>query len=508
MKKNNDELFFSSLLRQLASMAPSMWYFLAAIVIAAVGLVFLGPSALGSRNSLRSIQPGKVADSDVYAGKDTVYVDKEATQRKILAEERLVLAVFVLDDKITSAVREKAEAFASYYRQLAGEPGGVDALSLLLRSRFPDLFQPELYTVLVRAKLNAQAFVYVSDIVESMLGKGVVSLPDGVFDQFNPNYYELVRTLGTRQESEQLPVNGMITLANLGNRLDDEMDARHVPESMKQYVRLLGKALLRENVFFDQGLSEKRIAAARARVEPVTRFVSRNEILVRKGELVTPELYQQIKTIRSAILVSDVGVLMTGLGLLIVASLLGFMLARVKDLSDFPSDRSSLLFLLSSLLILLYWILVIQNVIDSKSLSRGALLCRLLSVRGACFAALRAADGHFLQPDFIFSDGCGDKSECAVHDRHSFGRNICDADHADCPNENHARPRGNFPGYNTSIACNNTSAQPETERSRAHPVYGSWSAQWFCGRLVHSSPAASFRASSRQGYTVPSHGTR
>ena len=373
MKKNNDELFLSSFLRQLASMAPSMWYFLAAIVIAAVGLVFLGPSALGGRNSLRSIQPGKVADSDVYAGKDTVYIDKEATQRKILAEERLVLAVFVLDDKITSVVREKAEAFASYYMQLVGEPGGVDALSLLLRSRFPDLFQPELYTVLVRAKLNAQAFVYISDIVESMLGKGVVSLPDGVFDQFNPNYYELVRTLGTRQESEQLPVNGMITLANLGNRLDDEMDARHVPESMKQYVRLLGKALLRENVFFDQGLSEKRIAAARARLEPVTRFVSRNEILVRKGELVTPELYQQIRTIRSAILVSDVGVLMTGLGLLLVASLLGFLLARVKDLSDFPSDRSSLLFLLSSLLILLYWILVIQNVIDSKSLSRGAL---------------------------------------------------------------------------------------------------------------------------------------
>jgi hypothetical protein len=373
MKKNNEKPFSGSFLRQFASMAPSMWYFLAAILIAAVGLVFLGPSALGSRNSLRSIQPGKVADSDIYAGKDTVYVDKEATERKMLAEERLVPAVFVLDDKITSAVREKAEAFASYYRQLVGEPGGADALSLLLRSRFPDLFEPELYTVLVRAKLSAQTFVYVGDIVESMLGKGIVSLPDGVFDKFNPNYYELVRTLGARQESEQLPVNGMITRANLGNRLDDEMDARHVPESMKQYVRLLGKALLRENVFFDQGLSEKRIAAARARVEPVTRFVSRNEILVRKGELVTPELYQQIRTIQSAILVSDVGVLMTGLGLLIVASLLGFLLARVKDLSDFPSDRSSLLFLLSSLLILLYWILVIQNVLDSKSLSRGAL---------------------------------------------------------------------------------------------------------------------------------------
>lgn len=374
MKKNNSGQFFSFFLKKLASMSPSMWYFLAAIVIGALGLVFLGPSALGSRNSLRSIKPGEIADSDVYAGKDTVYVDKEATERKMLAEERLVLAVFVFDDKITSAVREKVEAFASYYRQLLGEPGALDALSLLLRSRFPDLFQPELYTVLLRAKLNAQTFVYISDIVESMLGKGIVSLPDGVFDRFNPNYYELVRTVGARQESEQLPVNGMITLANLGNRLDEEMSARHVPESMKQYVRLLGRAFLRENVFFDQSLSEKRIAAARARVEPVTRFVSRNEILVRKGELVTPELYQQIKTIRSAILISDVGVLMTGLGLLLVASLLGFLLARVKDLSDFPGDRASLVFLLSLLLILLYWILIIQNVVDSKNFSHGALL--------------------------------------------------------------------------------------------------------------------------------------
>jgi len=88
---------------------------------------------------------------------------------------------------------------------------------------------------------------------------------------------------------------------------------------------------------------------------------------------VTPELYQQIQAIKSAIFVSDMGILLTGFGLLVIASFLGFLLSRIQDLSDFPSDRSSLIFLLLSMLILFYWILVVQNVIDAKDLSRGAL---------------------------------------------------------------------------------------------------------------------------------------
>ncbi len=374
MKKISEKATLKNTLHLLGSLKPSVWIFLGAVLIAGAGLFILGPSSFRSRNLLQSVEAGKVADADIYAGKDTVYIDREATQRKIAAEERLVLAVFVLDDKITTSVREKAEAFFSYYLQLVtSESGSADALGLLLQSRFPDFLQSSQYASIIRARLSTQTFVYVSDIVESLLGKGIVSLPDGVFDRFNPNYYELVRTLNGREESEQLSVVNITTLTNLSSRLENEMDARRVPESMKSYVRILAKALLKENTFFDQDLSEKRLAAAKAGVEPVTRFVSRNEILVRKGELVTPEIYEQLKTIRASILVSDVGVLLTGLGLLFVAALLGFLLARVPALSDFPSDRSSLIFLLFSLLILFYWILVVQNIIESKNISLGAL---------------------------------------------------------------------------------------------------------------------------------------
>ncbi len=374
MKKNNSKATLKSLFQKLGALTPSVWLFIGAMIIAVAGLILLGPSSVGSRNMLRAVEPGKVAQSDIYAGKDTVYVDREATQRKIAAEERLVLAVFLLDDKITSAIREKAEAFASYYVQLVNsESGAADALGLLLQSRFPDFLQSSQYASIIRAKLTMQTFVYVSDIVESLLSKGIVSVPNGVFERFNPNYYELARTLNGRQESEQLSVSNMATLANLSSHIEDEMDARRVPEAMKGYVRVLAKALLKENTFFDQTLSEKRLETAKANVEPVTRFVSRNEILVRKGDLITPEIYQQIKTIRSSILVSDAGVLMTGLGLLLVAALLGFLLGRVPALSDFPSDRSSLIFLLFSLLILFYWVLVVQSIIESKNISLGAL---------------------------------------------------------------------------------------------------------------------------------------
>ncbi len=406
MKKNSEKATLKNTLQKVGSLKPSVWIFFAAVIIAGAGLLILGPSSFGSRNSLRSVEAGKVADADIYAGKDTVYIDREATQRKIAAEERLVLAVFVLDDKITSYVREKAEAFSSYYLQLVNsESGSDDALGLLLQSRFPDFLQNSQYTSIIRAKLSTQTFVYVSDIVESLLSKGVVSVPDGVFDRFNPNYYELVRTLNGREESEQLSVSGMATLTNLSSHLEDEMDARRVPESMKIYVRILAKALLKENTFFDQDLSEKRLAAAKAGVEPVTRFVSRNEILVRKGDLVTPEIYQQIKTIRSSIVVSDVGVLMTGLGLLLVAALLGFLLARVPALSDFPSDRSSLIFLLSSLLILFYWILAVQNIIESKNIYLGALFVPASMFAGLVSLLYGARTGIFFSLISFFLTG-------------------------------------------------------------------------------------------------------
>jgi len=406
MKKNSQESWFFELKKSLRSVQPPLWLFFAAIAIAAIGLILVGPSSISSRSSLKAIKVGEIAETDIYAGKDTIYIDKEATQRKIQAEERLVLAVFVMDDKITASIREKAEEFSSYYLQLLGsKSGSINALSLMLSSRFPDLLQSDQYEHLVRAELNAQTFVYVSDIVESLLSKGIVSVPEGVFDRFNPDYYELVRILNGREESEKIAVSSMITLVNLGNRLEDEMDARHIPESLKQYVRFLGKALLRENAFFDQNLSEKRLAAARARLEPVTRFVSRNEILVRKGELITPEVYQQIKTIRSSILVSDIGVLLTGLGLLLIASLLGLLLSRMPDLSDFPIDRSSLIFLLISFLILFYWILVIQNLLSGKSFSHGALFVPASLFAGLVSLLYGARTGIFFSLVSFFLTG-------------------------------------------------------------------------------------------------------
>lgn len=362
-----------SIWRNFASISVSAWFLLAAMLIATAGLVFLGPAALGVHGSLRSIEKGKVADRDIYAARDIVYIDREATERKIRLEERLAVAIFVLDEKVTASIRSKMDAFSSYYLQLKNEPGNIDALTLLLRSRHPDIFAPEIYELLMRAKLNPQVFVQATDIEESILGKGIISVPEGVFDRFNPNYYELVRTVNGREEREQLPVSGMITKENLSARIEEEMEARRVPETMKQYVRILARGFARENAFFDQVMSEKRLAEVRSRVEPVTRFVSRNEILVHKGDLVTEEVYERILAVRASMLVSDAGILISGIGLLLIASLIGYLLARVPDLSDFPHDRSSLAFLLGSLVLLFYWVLVVQNLIESRNLSLGAL---------------------------------------------------------------------------------------------------------------------------------------
>ena len=99
MKKNNRESWFFELKKSLRSVQPPLWFFFVAIAIAAIGLILVGPSSISSRSSLKAIKVGEIAETDIYAGKDTIYIDKEATQRKIQAEERLVLAVLIIFDR-------------------------------------------------------------------------------------------------------------------------------------------------------------------------------------------------------------------------------------------------------------------------------------------------------------------------------------------------------------------------------------------------------------------------
>lgn len=366
MKRNDTEGLRAAVARIASGIPRNGWIAAVAFLAALAGLIFIGPASSTLRSTLRSLEPGKIAEQDIYAGKDAVYIDKEATERKIEAESRLVLAVFMLDSTVTDAIRSRAQNFSTYYLQIIGEQGSVDALALLLKSRFPDFLDLESMASLVRARLAPQAFVPFIDIVDAMLARGITSVPEGLFERYNPTFYELVRMVNGKEESEQLPVSGMITIANLSRYLEEEMNARRVPESVKPSLRMLFRASLRENVFFDEARSSRRLAAVRARVQPVTRFVSRNQLLVRKGELVTEDMYKRILEIRSAVLISDVSTLMMGIGLLVVATLIAVLLAMMPDLSDFPADPGSQRFVILAFLLFFFVVLVVQELLEGN----------------------------------------------------------------------------------------------------------------------------------------------
>ncbi len=310
--------------------------FLAGLLAAAVALVSFGPGAMAVRRNFEGISPGTIAERDIIAGKDVIYVDGEATKLRIDAEERLVLPVFNLDNGITTRKIQQFKEFQEEFRRLMDRNVAQDTAILMLQSRFPGILDSELLASLATSSLKSQILVYADDILSGILVDGIFSLPSEGLSRYNQDYIELKRSIGERTEFEQRPRTAMVTKANLKEAIEGEAAKKYLARPLAALVAGLVESFAIPNAFFDEALSSSRMKKAVSRVEPVTRVVGRNELLIRKGSLVTEEEFQRLSSVRQAMSRSDIGLSLRSLGLLMFAAALAFLLVAKS-----PSLRNS-----------------------------------------------------------------------------------------------------------------------------------------------------------------------
>jgi cyclic-di-AMP phosphodiesterase PgpH len=294
-------------------------------------LFLLGPGAAAVKRNFEGISPWTIADRDITAGKDVVYVDKEATRLRIDAEERLVLPVFQLDTGITTRSLNQFKDFAANFRELIAQDIALDTAILMLQSKFPGSLSRDTLSLLGKSSLKSQILVYSEDILGTILSEGVFSLPTEGLARYNQDYFELGRLVNDKAEYEQRLRSSMVTEKDLGGAIDSEIEKKHLARPLSTIVYGLVSAFAMENVFFDETMSLARLKKVSGRIEPVTRTVGKDELLLRKGEMVTDESYARIQTIRSALSRADIGLSLRGLGILLAATSLGFFLLRKKE---------------------------------------------------------------------------------------------------------------------------------------------------------------------------------
>ncbi|MCX7027077.1 MAG: HDIG domain-containing protein [Spirochaetes bacterium] len=302
--------------------------FLTSFVLAGLILFFLGPGAVVVRRDFEGIAPGVMANRDIIASQNVVYIDKDATRLRIEAEERLVLPVFQIDTAVTSRAKSQFQDFASAFRGLAEQNIAQGTAILMLESRFPGLLSRDLLSSLATSSLKSQILAYADDILSTLLEGGIFSVPAEGLSRFNPDYFELRQSTTNTSESEQKPRTSMVTKVDLREAIGEELGKRHLARPLSTIVQGLAMAFAVENAFFDESASLARLKRVASKVEPVSRSIGRNELLVRKGEIITDEAFVRIQTIRGAMSKSDIGLFLRGIGILLAAAGLGYLLLR------------------------------------------------------------------------------------------------------------------------------------------------------------------------------------
>jgi hypothetical protein len=312
--------------------------FIAFLISAAA---FVGFGSFSRYAGLDGFEIGKVADRDINAEAEIVYVDEHATSVRAEAERRLVPAIFVIDEALTTRSVDAYLAFKTGFLDMYASYRSRDELLARLTSKFPDLATAGILQRLVDYPVPASILSQTENLLRKMLVAGVIAIPDRGLEAYNPELLEIRRWDNGPLVYEQLALDRAVTRRSARRFLEEEARALRLSTTLASLSVDLAAAFVVENAFFDESQSRKRADSIGARVEPVVRRIAKGEPVIRKGFIVTPVEFERLEVLRKSGLSFDAAAAVSGV-ILILALFLGatFILAgpavsRHLDTSSF-----------------------------------------------------------------------------------------------------------------------------------------------------------------------------
>ena len=311
----------------------------ASFACAAVLLLAFGPGAAGPGSRLAAPETGRIADRDIVADREIRYIDEAATRLRVEAEEKLVLPVFVVDEKPAARAVERFRVFQDLIASLAERKVAGETLFLSVQSQFPGLLAKEDVLALSRSPLRAQALAHADSVLRALLDQGIVALPASGLERFNPDYFEIKRIVDGKPQTAEIPAGRLVTLKNLKDVAEADLTARRLQRPLVILAAGLIKSFATEDAFFDEEQSARKLAAARAAVEPVVRTIAKGERILRKGAIVTAADSAKLAAAKIAATRVDWGAAFGSLGLLAMAVVSGaFLMGRAISGASFRAN--------------------------------------------------------------------------------------------------------------------------------------------------------------------------
>jgi putative nucleotidyltransferase with HDIG domain len=258
-------------------------------------------SGADGASDIREFEAGKVAERDVIAERALSYIDEEATRLRTEAQERLVPAVFRFSVSASAQTRDTWQHFAVLADELIATGGSAESCRLAIQAEFPSLFpDPQPLTAYFSAPERSSFSGYGTTVLNSLLDKGIFSLVPDELRKYNPDVVYLYTSFGSRMEQERIPYSRVITPTNVPEAISQIAESAGLPASFRNIAPELLKPFISENVFFSPGDTDRRVAETRESVEPVMRYIEKDQRIVRKGFIVSEEEMRDLAAIHTA----------------------------------------------------------------------------------------------------------------------------------------------------------------------------------------------------------------
>jgi putative nucleotidyltransferase with HDIG domain len=299
-RKNKQPGEASSLFSKLRTMDEAERLNLVVLVLGflAVLAIILVATQFGSLfNRVRSADyaVGAVAEKTFTVERDILYTDEAATRLKREAAGKLVSPVFRVNEEISTQSLEKYDAFRDFVMEIHRTDMTPDRAFLQLQATFPGILNPPELQELLKLDLPATLFARTRKLLVEILERGVISLADENESISAAGTFEVWRWHEGKLEKEEYAPSELLSLETLSAWLSTrQVDA---DEETRRLVAMLIDAFAVENGFLDKDQTEKHRQQAVAKVEPVMAKLVKDQIIIRKGDLVTSAAVSQIKAV-------------------------------------------------------------------------------------------------------------------------------------------------------------------------------------------------------------------
>ncbi len=273
---------------------------------------------------------GRTADKDYIVERDFPYVDESATEARRDAQARLVPPVFELAPLAGLGARDDLDRFSQILVRNAGQGASEASVFASIQEGFSDRISRADLRVLLSTRSLPRTIQHARELLDSTLSWGVVDMIAHADEASAAGSIELRRMQDGRLQSEMIPMRDVVTRDNAAAQAEARLLPAGTTEAERRAMRVLVGAFATENAFFDADATRQRRERARAEVAPMMEKLTRGEVIVRRGDLVSESAAAKIRALADYARTVDVNGILGEAFFLVVVFLLALFLLSMK----------------------------------------------------------------------------------------------------------------------------------------------------------------------------------